>query len=192
MVALVTIASCRDPGSVKRSPLETEIARDLTGRLAVPVSVQCHVRPPEMQCEAQLFDGTKLPLEITPKGNGWDWRVAGLVVDTAPIASYIDRELADLRVAQHASCGTRIQIVQAGDRIGCRLTGGGMAFVRIAKDGKTSLEIALDAGAAAARGEPVTPAREAELAKISRSLEALEGESDGEEAVPADGGRASP
>lgn len=178
---------------MRRSPLETAIARDLTARLATPVSASCVVAANiPVRCEATLVDGTKVPIEIASEGKEWSWRVAGLVVETAPIAAYVEATLADLHVAQHASCGPRVVVVQPGDRIGCKLTAGGMAFVRFARDGTASLELELEPASAAARGEPVTPQRDLELTSISRALETLEGESDGEEEVLGDGGVPGP
>lgn len=184
-VVLVTIA-CRDDAAASRSPLETAIARALTARFAIPVAVACDMAVPH--CEATFFDGTKLPIEVHGERKEVAWRISGMVVDTSRIVTRVNAELTDLHVAQRASCGTRIQLVKPGDRIGCKLSGGGLAFARVAADGTISLEVALDAASAAARGEAVTPARDAELAKMSRGLEALEGESDGEEALPSDGG----
>ena len=184
-VVLVTIA-CRDDAAASRSPLETAIARSLTARFGIPVAVACDMAVPH--CEAKFFDGTKLPIQVRSEGKDVVWRIAGMVVDTARIVTRVNTELTELGVAQRASCGTRIQLVKPGDRIGCKLSGGGMAFARVTADGTTSLEIALDAATAAARGETVTPARDQELAKMSRGLEALDGESDGEEALPRDGG----
>jgi hypothetical protein len=196
IVAVLTLVACRDRDSaevVRKSPLETAIARDLTARLAVPVSASCVVVAKiPLRCEATLVDGTRLPIEIASEGKEWSWRVAGLVVETAPVAAYVDATLADLHIAQHASCGPRIVVVQPGDRLGCALTAGGMAFVRFARDGTASLELELDPASAKARGEPVTAQRDRELTSISRALETLEGESDGEEEVPADGGVPGP
>jgi len=173
LVMLVTVACGRDHGR-GISPHETTIARALTARFGLPVTVTC-----ETVCTAVFVDGTTLPIELHRDGS---WRVPGKVIDTSAIAAYVDGELAELGVAQRASCGPRIQRVQVGDRIGCKLSGGGMAFVSIGEHG-AALELALDAAAAAARGETVTPGRAAELTKISRDLERLEGESDGEEEV---------
>jgi hypothetical protein len=192
----VSLAACGDHTSrqpPRRSPLETAIARDVTARFGMPVTASCTVAAGiPVACEAALVDGTKLPIEIRSEGTEWAWRVAGIVVDTAPVAAYLDATLGDLHVAQHASCGARYVVVQPGDRIGCRLSAGGTAFVRVAADGTTSLELDLDPASAAARGEPVTPARDRELTSISRALETLEGESDGEEELPGDGGLPSP
>lgn len=196
LVGLVSLAACGDHTSrqpVRRSPLETAIARDVTARLGVPVTASCTiVAGLPLHCEAALLDGTKLPIAIRSDGKEWAWRVDGLLVDTVPVAAYLDATLADLHVAQHASCGARFVVVQPGDRIGCKLSAGGMAFVRFLADGTTSLELDLDPASAAARGETVTPARDRELTAISRALETLEGESDGEEEVPGDGGLPSP
>jgi hypothetical protein len=189
-VALVTLVACRDHKApdVRKSPLETAIARDLTARLATPVTATCEVIAVVAKCEAVLADGTKLPIEVKSEGTEWAWRVSGLVLETLPIATHINAVLADMKLAQQASCGPRIVFVAPGDRIGCKLSGGGLAFVEVAPDGTTSLELDIDATSGAARGELVTPERDRELTEISRALEQLEGESDGEEEVPGDGG----
>jgi hypothetical protein len=76
--------------------------------------------------------------------------------------------------------------------VACTLSGGGAAFVQVAADGSTTLELALDKASAAARTELVTPERDRELTLQSKRLEDLEGESDGEEAVAGDGGVPEP
>ncbi len=193
---MLTLVACGDrerSTGARKSPLETAIARDLTAKLAQPVSATCVMAASlPAKCEAALTDGTKLPIEIASEGNEWAWHVSGLVVETAPIAAHVDAALRDLKLVQHASCGASFAFVAAGERLACKLSGGGTAFVRIAKDGTTSLELDLDAASAAARGELVTPERDRELTEISKALERLEGESDGEEEIPADGGVAKP
>ncbi len=190
------LVACRDRQRTelaRKSPLETSIARDLTAKLGEPIAASCEmVMKLPAKCEATLADGTKLPIEIKSEGNEWAWRVAGRVVESAPIVAYVNASLGDLHVAQQANCGPRVVFVAQGDRIGCKLSGGGMAFVQFAPDGTTSLELALDAATAAARGEVVTPVRDRELSVTSRALEPLEGESDGEEEVPGDGGVTNP
>jgi hypothetical protein len=195
-VAVLTLLSCGDHKAsegARKSPLETAIARDLTAKIREPVSATCAlVLGAPAKCEATLADGTKLPIEIANEGKEWSWRVAGLVIETAPIASYIAGTLSDLKVAQQPNCGGRIAFVEPGGRLACKLSGGGMAFVRFAADGTASLELDLDQPSALARGELVTPERDRELTAISKALENLEGESDGEEEVPSDGGVAKP
>jgi hypothetical protein len=193
----LTLVACGSGGErseiVRKSPLETAIARELTGKLGEPASATCAMAMNlPVKCEAALADGTKLPIEIESDGKEWAWRVAGRVVETAPLVAYVNASLADLRVAQQANCGRRIVFVAPDDRVGCKLSGGGMAFVRFATDGTISLELDIDPASAAARGEVVTPARDLELTTTSRALEAREGESDGEEEVSADGGVPKP
>jgi hypothetical protein len=196
LVALLTLVACGDrkpSKGARKSPLETAIARDLTARISEPVTASCAmVLGAPAKCEAALADGTKLPIEIANEGKEWAWRVVGLVVETRPIATHIAATLADLKLAQQANCGARIAYVEPGGRLGCKLSGGGMAFVRFAPDGTTSLELDLDPASAAARGELVTPERDRELTGISKALEHLEGASDGEEEVPSDGGVPKP
>ena len=195
-MALLTIASCGDrkvAPAARKSPLETAIARDLTAKLAQPVNASCTmIASLPAKCEAQLADGAKLPIEIASEGKEWAWHVAGLVIETSPIKAHVDATLRDLKIAQQASCGARYAFVAPGDRLGCKLSGGGMAFVRFAKDGTASLELDIDPASAAARGEVVSPERDRELTAISKALENLEGESDGEEELPSDGGVAKP
>jgi len=195
-VGLLTLVACGDRKSAepaRRSPLEVGIARDLTAKLGEPVTATCvMIQNLPAKCEAALADGTKLPIAITSEGKEWAWRVAGRVVESAPIVAYVNAALADLKIAQQANCGPRIVFVEPGGRIGCKLSGGGMGFVRVATDGTTSLELDIDPTSAAARGEVVTPGRDRELTTISRALENLEGESDGEEEVTGDGGVPSP
>lgn len=193
MLTLVACGDRKPSEGARKSPLETAIARDLTAKLAQPVSVTCtFVAGIPAKCEAVVSDGTKLPIEVTADNKEWAWRVAGLVIETPPIASYLAATLADLKITQTASCGARFAFVEPGGRLACKLSGGGMAFVQFAKDGTTSLELELDAASAAARGEPVSPERDRELTAISKALESLEGASDGEEEVPADGGVPNP
>lgn len=196
LVGFSTIVACgggERTEIARKSPLETAIARELTATLREPASATCTmVANLPVTCEAALADGTKLPIEITSEGKEWAWRVGGRVVETAPITEYVNASLADLHVAQHANCGPRIVFVAPDDRVGCKLSGGGMAFVRFAEDGTASLELAIDPASAAARGEAVTPARDLDLTATSHALEAREGESDGEEEVPADGGVPKP
>lgn len=194
LVGALALCACRDskPSGAQKSPLETAIARDLTARLAMPIAVTCTTIASIGKCEAVLLDGTKLPIDVTSEGKEWAWRVDGFVVETAPIAAHVEAILGDLKVAEKASCGSRIAYVAPGERLACKLSGGGIAFVRLADDGTTSLELVLDPASGSARGEHVTPERDRELTAISRALERLEGESDGEEEVPGDGGLVKP
>lgn len=193
MLALIACGDRKPSEGARKSPLETAIARDLTARIGQPVSATCiMVAGLPTKCEATLADGTKLPIEIASEGREWAWKVGGLVIDTAPIAAHITKALGDLEIAQQVNCGARTAFVETGGRLACKLSGGGTAFVRFEKDGTTSLELALDAASAAARGEPVTPERDRELTSISRALEALEGESDGEEEATVHGGVPKP
>ena len=196
LVLALTLVACGDhkrSEGARTSPLETAIARDLTAKLAQPVKATCtSINGVPAKCEAVLADGTKLPIGIASEGKDWVWNVAGLVIETAPIAAHVNATLADLKVAQQANCGGRFAFVEPGGRLGCKLSGGGMAFVRFARDGAATLELDIDPASGSARGELVTPERDRELTAISKALENLEGESDGEEEVPSDGGVAKP
>ncbi len=201
IVCVLTLAGCRDRAAsdhARKSPLETGIARDLTARFATPVTVSCTKSGPvPVRCTAVLYDKTpdrtELPIALEEANKSeWGWHIDGIVIDGKAIASYVQEQLASLGLAQTATCGGPIQAIQPGERVSCSLSGGGAAFVTVAADGATSLELALDKESAAARSEPVTPARDHELTARSAALEDLEGESDGEEAVPADGGVPAP
>ncbi|NVB81586.1 MAG: hypothetical protein HOV81_24545 [Kofleriaceae bacterium] len=161
-------------------------------------TTRCAIVVNPIKCEATLEGGTKLPIDIKGEGKEWVWHVAGIVVETKPVAEWVNSELSALNIPQTADCGPKVVVLQDGERVACKLTGGGVAFVAVAKDGEASLELELDAEAAAARGETVTPERDREILTISKDLEGLEGQSDGEEEVPGDaavgsnGGSANP
>src|SRR5439155_25911510 len=131
-----------------------------------PVTVSCAIAT----CRAELA-GLALPIRVAADGSAWAWNVDGRVVDTAPIAAYVDGMLADLHVKQTASCGAKVVYLPRGERLACALSGGGRAFVDVAPGGALAVELALDRAAAAARGEPSTPERDRELDKMSRALE---------------------
>jgi hypothetical protein len=141
-----------------------------------------------LRCTATLADGTELPIAIEHARAEWRWHVEGLVIEAAPIVRYVEQGLAGIHVAQAVDCGARIQVIKLGDRVVCKLAGGGAAFVDIATDGSTSLELALDPASAAARTELTSADRELELTRQSKDLEPLAGESDGEEPVAAEAG----
>lgn len=190
IVCALVLASCRDCDArekPKPTSLELAISHDLAARLRTSATTRCAiVAGNPVKCEATLADGTKLPIEIKSERTEWAWRVAGTVVETKPVTEWVNGELAALKIAQTADCGPSVVVIQPTERVACKLTGGGIAFVAIDKDGEASLELELDAAAAAARAEIVTPEREREIFTISKALEGLEGESDGEEEVPAD------
>ena len=106
-------------------------------------------------------DGTKIPIEVKSDKKDWAWRVAGIVVDQQAITEHVKSR------AHRSACRSDASIARqpcmssaAGDRIACKLSGGGLAFLQIAADGNASLELALDPASAAARGELVTPEKE--------------------------------
>lgn len=201
-VCALALTGCRDPQARKNpklTSLELAISRDLTTRFGTSATTSCAIvvgNP--VTCEATLDGGTKLPIELKSEGNEWVWHVAGIVVQTKPVTEWVNSELSALNIPQTADCGPKVVVLQNGERVACKLTGGGVAFVAVTKDGEASLELELDAEAAAARGETVTPERDQEILKISKDLEGLEGQSDGEEEVPGDaavgsnGGSANP
>lgn len=196
LLCTLTLISCGDQkASEKRrhSPLETGIARDLTDRLKVPVSATCAlIAGMVSKCEAALSDGTKIPIEVKSDKKDWAWRVDGIVVEEADLANHVRSALTDLHIDQRVDCSPAVHVVVAGDRVACKLSGGGLAFLQIAADGSASLELALDPAAATARGELVTPEKDRQLFEVSKSLESREGQSDGEEEVPSDAGTVAP
>lgn len=187
LVGLVTLAACGDrqvSDRARPTPVETAIARDLTARFGTSVAVRCDaVGTFPLACTGKLPDGTELPIAITHTKHAWDWHVDGVVVDTQAVVSFVQDGLASVRVEQAVDCGSRIQVIPHGDRVVCKLAGGGVAFVAFAPDGSASLELALDPAAAAARTELMTADKDRELAAQSKELETLAGESDGEEAT---------
>lgn len=188
IVCALAVAGCRDArNKPKPTSLELAISHDLGARFATSVTTRCKVvAGSPVGCEAKLGDGTKLPIEIKSELADWVWRVAGTVVETKQITGWVNSELSALGIHQTADCGPKIVVLQPAERVACKLTGGGIAFVAIEKDGEASLELELDSTAAAARGEVVTPEREREIISISKALDGREGESDGEDEVPAD------
>jgi hypothetical protein len=166
LVSWLAFAGCADSRSNDAPPpLETAIARALTARFGVPVTTRCAIiGGTPIACHASLADGTQLPIAIAGK----TWHLAGRVVETAPIAAYVQGVLADLGRSERATCGPAVQRVAPGQRIACALSGGGAAFVEIASNGALAVELALDRAAAAARtsGEP-----ERELLRRSRALD---------------------
>jgi hypothetical protein len=197
-VCALTAVGCRDRHAreqAKPSPLETAIARDLTARFGTSVTVACTIASAgaPMTCTASLADKTTMPIVLeSASASEWAWRIDGRVIDGRAIAAHVEGELAALKISETVTCGPPVQVVRPGDRVACTLSGGGAAFVQVAADGSTTLELALDKASAAARTELVTPERDRELTLQSKRLEDLEGESDGEEAVAGDGGVPEP
>jgi hypothetical protein len=191
-VGLLALAGCGDRhGEVakKKSPLEAAIGRDLTAQFGVSVTASCAVMiGMTARCEAQLADGTKLPIAVNSEKREWAWRVDGVVVEQAALTDFVSAALAEVRVDQKADCRPAVHVVQPGARTTCKLSGGGLAFVQITADGAARLELELDPASAAARGEPVTPERDRELITISKDLEGRAGATDGEEEVTGDAG----
>jgi hypothetical protein len=157
IVCLVTVLGCRDrqvSEQARPSPIETGIARDLTARFGTPATVKCQVAGGiPVACTAKLADGTALPIALEAAGKDeWGWRVDGLVIESKTIVAYVQEQLAALNIQQTATCGPPIQALRPGERVSCTLSGGGGAFVQVAADGSTSLELLLDGSSAAERG----------------------------------------
>lgn len=150
------------------SPLEAAIDRGLTARFGVPVVTACTgLIPP---CTTRLPDGSVLPIELAWRSGGWDWWVRGLVITTDQLEAYLRDEVADLGAPQGVRCAPRIRAIAANERVECWLAHGGKAFVDVHADGTTAVEVVLEAAAANARSELVTPERERELEATSRAL----------------------
>lgn len=176
---LLCVLSCRaretTRAPLRQAPLETGIARDLTEKLGVPVTTRCVIIAGIAMCRA-VVGSSVLSIAVKSEKGEWVWHVDGRVVQTAPIAQRIAGELADLGVAQTADCGGAVARVPEGERLTCKLSGGGAAFASIRNDGTVELELAIDPAAAAVRSEEPR-----DLTKTSRDLERLPGEEDDDE-----------
>lgn len=160
----------REDAATRSQPLETAIARELTGRFASAATASCDFFRVVPTCDADVL-GVELPIRVTADGKGWSWTIDGHFIDARPIATYIDQELVDLHVKQTATCGAPIQRLPADGRLTCALSGGGIAFVQIDAQGKIGVELEVEHDAAAARGEPMTEERARELDQKSHALE---------------------
>jgi hypothetical protein len=158
---------------LRRSPLESAIARELTERLGVPVTTRCVIVAEVAGCRA--WAGS-VPMRVIVENHRgeWTWEVEGRFVSTAPIAAQIAGELADLGVQQTVDCGA--PVARVDDRLACKLSGGGSAFVTVARDGRVDLELAIDPAAAGVRSEEPQ-----DLTKTSRDLEKMGGDDDEDE-----------
>lgn len=169
------------------SHLERAIEAELGARFGARVRARCPPGGPS--CTARLPDGTELPIELTRLADEWQWSVQGLVIATDDLARHLELVVADLGAPQAVRCAPRVQRIAPGDRITCELEHGGAAFVTVAADGATAFEVVLDAEAAAARAEEVTPERERALAATSEAL-APRAEDANDEAAGGDGANA--
>jgi len=151
-------------------PLETAIARELTGRFASPATARCDFFAIVPACSAQVLD-TQLAIRVASDGHAWTWEVDGHFVDTRAIAPYVDSLLGDLHIKQTAQCGPPLQKLARGERLACTLSGGGSAFVEIDDAGALRVELAVDHETAKVRAEPMTEERAKELEQKSRALE---------------------
>ena len=172
LVSLLTFAACGDREAREQtSPpaLETAIARELTARFRMPVTTRCAiVAGVPVACHAVLADGTSLPIAVERAGAAYRWHIAGRVVETARVTEYVQGMLDELGIAQRATCGPAVQRLVPGQRLACSLSGGGAAFVEIARDGALAVELAIDRAAAVAR---TTGETEVELVRRSRALD---------------------
>lgn len=173
-VALTCVASagchCRDaPAGPQPTPLEAAITQQLGRRAGATVTVQCTMTPP--RCAARMPDHAVLPIALASDRGAWTWRVDGLLVRAQDLEAMITGALTDLAVPQEVACGARVRRVAPDDRVMCELGQGGRAFVVIHADGTTTLELALDAAAGAARAGEPTPADDRALEQMSGRLE---------------------
>jgi hypothetical protein len=179
----VTACSSREAQPpLRRSPLESGIARELTDKLGVPVTTRCVIIAGVARCRAWA-DRVQLPIVVENHRGEWTWRVDGRYVATAPIAARIAGELADLGVQQTVDCGAAVARVREDDRLACKLSGGGSAFVTVDRDGRVSLELAIDPAVAGVRSEEPR-----DLTKTSRALDRAGREEDEDEVTPGSGG----
>jgi hypothetical protein len=193
-VLLLTVIACRDRevGAPPRSTrFEDTIAHDLAARFGTSATVHCEiVVGVPVRCTGKLADGTELPITIeNASKDEWGWKVKGRVVETKLVVPFVTDALAAVHADQTVDCGPPVQLLPASATVVCKLGGGGMALVSFADDGEASVELELDPASAAARTELVTPDRERELARQSKALENLGGETDGEEPTPDAGVR---
>jgi hypothetical protein len=180
LLCVVACSSREAQAPLRKSPLESGIARELTEKLGVPVTTRCVIIAGVAMCRA--WAGTvQLPLVVENHRGEWTWQVQGRFVATAPIATQIAGELADLGVQQTVDCGAAVARVD--DRFGCKLSGGGSAFVAVGSDGTVSLELAIDPAAAGVRNEEPR-----DLTKTSRALDRAGKEEEEEEATPGSAG----
>ena len=185
LAAASCLAACSSSTPERRLPLELAIDQELGAKLGVAVVTRCSGLYPA--CMAELADGTRLPVDVGWRGGAFEWRLRGWVITTAAIEGYVRDEVTDLGAAQGVRCAPPVRVVAPGDQLECWLERGGKAFVTIRGDRSIGLELALEPGAAAARSEIVTPAREHELEAASRKLAHLpddEDDNDNDEADP--------
>lgn len=165
---------------LRNSPLESAIARELTQQLGVPVTTRCVIVAGVAECRAWA-GSVELPIVVENHRGEWTWQVEGRFANTAPIATQIAGELADLGVQQTVDCGAPVARIDG--RLACKLSGGGSAFVTVARDGRVELELAIDPAAAGVRSEEPR-----DLTKTSRDLENMGGDDDEDETTGSSSG----
>lgn len=170
-LAVLAAAGCRSE-QARSSPLERSLEAALGARFGVRVTTRCFGLFPA--CVAQLPDVGAVPIVLDRVDGAWEWRLDGLVISTEQLEAYLRDEVAELGAPQAVRCAPRLRWLAQGERIECALARGGKAFVVVRADGSASFEIVLEPAAASARSEPVTPARDAELARTSHALEFAE------------------
>lgn len=176
-VASVLLACGNDrdaKGPPPATPLERSVADGLAARYAMTFVVTCE--PDGRSCKARPSGPSSaadsvLPIRLVDDGAARDWQIDGIVVRSDAIEDYLRGELVDLGVPTTAHCGRRFWVLQVHERVVCELGTGGRAFAVVQEDGSTRVEVELDPAAAAARTEPLDPAREHELTELSRSYD---------------------
>ncbi len=171
---------CGKRGGEQATPLERELAAQLTAQLGADTTVRCEAGPPR-QCLASLA-GSHVPLEVTDEAGQVRWSIKGLVISGTELERQVVAQLAALGIepSMKPRCGPALQIMIGEDRVLCRLGELGVAWATVAPDGSYSLELALGE-AAAARSQDLD---EAQLDELSRALDREQGKS---EAADADG-----
>ncbi|MCX5747485.1 MAG: hypothetical protein NT062_33895 [Proteobacteria bacterium] len=186
VVIATTLVACDGQGQGPIVPIVpiSSIARDVGKRLGVAVEIRCgFLLGMPTGCLATLPDRTAIPIVVQLMERAWDWRFDGTVISTAPIARYIADELAAAGGRpRDVACAPQIRRVVPQEQLECTLGGGGIAFVTLGADGAVAeLELELDPLAAAARGEIVSAARQAELDRMSRALQHTEADEGNDE-----------
>jgi len=172
----ITLLGCGDGDTPttrgpRSSTLAHAIAQDFATRHQAQASVACFLAFGAGVCAAELTDGTTIPIAVHDAGSAWEWHIEPMLVDAAPIEAHVRAMLADLGIAQDVACGARLRALADGERIACKLSGGGTAFATVAPGGKLSVELALDADTATAR----TMTRD-DLTQMSNALQHADGD----------------
>jgi hypothetical protein len=175
-LALTCAVACGDGVPKPRPGIEPAIARSLGEHFGAPVVATCSwIGTVAVGCSATFPGGATLAIAV----DGRQWRVAGRVFATAPIAAYVRAELAELGRSDRVDCAP---FVHANERIACALGGGGAVFVDVGDVGEgptvntparpegpsVNIELELDPAVAAIRAEAP---HDADLVRMSHALD---------------------